>query len=78
MTTYTGWNYRIIKKTVKEEVVYGVHEVFYDASGSPKACTESPVEPWGESLDELIADIERMRAAADKPTLNYDDFSHDE
>jgi hypothetical protein len=74
MTKYTRWNYRVVKKCHKHEVTYGIHEVFYNASDTPLSCTESPVAPWGETLEDLITDIARMRAATEKPTLNYDDF----
>lgn len=77
MTAYSKWNYRVIKRTVTGETTFGVYEVYYDESDTPSACSESPVEPFGETVEELMLDLDRMRSAAEKPTLNYDDFSRD-
>ena len=72
------WNYRIIKEVVPgfgEELVdaYGVHEVYYDAEGKPTMCSEA-IQPYGETLDELKVDLERMMEAFEKPVLDMVQF----
>lgn len=74
MTAYSKWNYRVIKRSISGEVAYGIYEVYYDDTDKPSACTESPVEPYGETVEELILVLDMMKSAAEKPTLNYDDF----
>ena len=77
MTSYSKWNYRVIKRSLSGEVAYGIYEVYYDDTDKPSACTESPVEPYGETVEELMLVLDMMRSAAEKPTLNYDDFSRE-
>jgi len=77
MTTYSKWNYRVIKRSFSGEVTFGIYEVYYDDSENPSACTETPVEPYGETVEELMLVLDMMRSAAEKPTLNYDDFSRE-
>ncbi len=64
----TVWNHRIIKS---EEGYYGIHEVFYDDSGRPVVMTEGSVAPFGETVDELSADLDYMMEALAKPVLEY-------
>jgi hypothetical protein len=65
------WNYRVICRTVPAGPgeLFGIHEVYYDSAGRIEYWTEDPCEPFGESLAELHADMERMLAALDKPVL---------
>lgn len=50
--------------------VYGVYSVYYDAEGKIDVWSVGPNVPYGESLDEMRADLDRMREAFDKPVLN--------
>ena len=43
------WQYRIIHKSGK----YAIHEVYYDDQGEPWTCSEEPVHPAGDTLEEL-------------------------
>lgn len=70
------WNYRIIRHLGTSNDWFAVHEVHYDAAGYPVGVTERPVAPYGETLDEVLKDMELMRSAADKPTLDYVLFSN--
>ena len=67
------WNYRIIRHPgdSTSNDWFAVHEVHYDAAGNPVGVTERPVTPGGTTLEEVIEDMGLMRAAADKPTLDY-------
>ena len=71
------WNYRIIRHldTGTGDDWFAVHEVHYDAAGNPVGVTERPVAPQGATLEDVLNDMEIMRAAADKPTLDYVLFS---
>lgn len=65
------WNYRIIWKYHKESdaSTYQIHEVYYDDKNMIEGWTQSPVEPMGESLEELRNDIAHFLKAFEKPVL---------
>lgn len=54
------WNYRVIKYDTNRDVVYRVHEVFYNENKNIEGFTEKAVFPQGESLEELISDLRLM------------------
>lgn len=66
------WNHRVVVKKVGGENHYGIHEVYYDSNGNPTACTEDPVHPFGETFEELAAEIQYFSQALEKPLLDYD------
>lgn len=77
------WNYRIVKKVTKhndpslgasEDTWFGIHEVYYDAEGHPEVCSEEPIEPFGESVEEVRESLKMMMKALDKPVLDYDEI----
>lgn len=74
-----SWNYRVIEKVsldMDDDIIgatYSVHEVYY-RDGAPDMWCESPQAPFGETLEELQADLERMARAIDKPTLKWDEM----
>ena len=65
------WNYRVIRKchTETDSVTYHVHEVYYGGDGSIKKWTEEPVEPLGETPEELREDIRYFLRAFRFPIL---------
>lgn len=63
--SFTHWNYRV----VSSEDGYSIHEVYYKADGSIEAYTLNPVNSYGETAEELKADLEMMLAAFNKPVL---------
>lgn len=69
-----SWNYRIVKKIENNECFYGIHEVYYHKDGSFRTCTVNPIEPFGETVDELKKDIELMMKAFELPVLNYEEI----
>jgi hypothetical protein len=70
-----GWNYRVLSRTHPNgEISFGIYEVYYNQDGTPGSCTATPVEPSGETLKELKADMIRMLHAFKKPVLKYEDF----
>jgi len=60
------WNYRVIKYDTNKNVVYRIHEVFYNENKEIKRFTKKPVFPQGESLKELISDLRLMIKDAEK------------
>ena len=73
------WNHRIIRRvhhhsdgTTSESFM--VHEVYYDDAGRPVSCTEEGVEPYGETLEELVEELKMFSQAAGMPILEYDQF----
>ena len=71
------WNYRVLSRTTASgtETWLGIYEVYYDADGNPVNCSESEVSPYGETLEELLADLKKYAAAAEKPILRWEDFA---
>ena len=65
------WDYRIIKKcgSKSEAASYQIHEVYYRGDGVIDAWTESPVQPHGDTLHELRADIRFFLQAFRHPVL---------
>ena len=69
-----GWNHRVLRHIYTEETWLAIHEVYYDDEGNPNSCTVDPIEPGGETLDELKAGLELMMKACEKPILDYEYF----
>ena len=78
-----SWNYRVVRKrvymgkTMNSEVRFAIHETYYD-SDKPVSITTDPMEPYGETLEELKNDLAYMVAALEKPVLNWEDFKNKE
>ena len=78
------WNYRIGKRVVKgvidlsemyyENDEFGIYEVYYDEDGNIMFTTENPVEPYGETQEELIECLEMMLSDAKKHEVLYLDI----
>ncbi len=63
------WNCRVIKRTVNNETLYGIHEVFYNNDGSIYAYTSEPIQVQCESLEDLREYIQWMLNCIDKEVL---------
>jgi len=70
------WNYRIVKKEYPDEIVYQIHEAYYDkGKKKPRSITKNPVSPFGETIEELAEDLEYFSEAFKHKILNYpEDF----
>ena len=68
------WNYRAFKKSDEE---FGIVECYYDKDGKPEMRSEDFMAPFGDDLDSLQADLERMVAALKKPLLTEEDFKRE-
>jgi hypothetical protein len=64
------WNYRVLRKNHPEGITtYHVHEVTYDDDGSIMGWSVEPVEPFGESVEDLQADVHYFLQAFRRPIL---------
>ena len=70
-----SWNYRVMKKKIRGEDVFEIHEVYYTTEGKVKAWTENPIIPYGETMEELKEDILMQSRALEKPVLDYDQLT---
>jgi hypothetical protein len=78
------WNYRVVRKkntfidpTNKKERVdytYAIHEAYYDENGHVGAITQEPVEPFGDTAEELRHSWVMMAEAFGQPVLDYDNI----
>lgn len=76
------WNYRILRRVYEPHEnegvreTFNVHEVYYlgNDDDSPNSCSVDPMEPHGETLEELERDYKRMASAFQKPVLEYQFF----
>ena len=65
------WNHRVTKATVDGETVYEIREVYYDLPDSDGiGWTQNASTPYGQTLDELRTDLQRMLEALDKPVID--------
>jgi hypothetical protein len=81
------WNYRVVKKIIKnthpslneevERVVYGIHEAFYDQNGRVRAVTQDPINLLWEDIDTLRKSWVMMAQAFGLPILDFDKIPED-
>jgi hypothetical protein len=74
------WNYRIIEtEDPAGNKMRGVHEVFYDENDNPIGHTKNAVgvqidnDMYDDPNEEIVNTLDRMKQAAEKPVLVYDD-----
>lgn len=64
------WNNRILKHSSPHGECYRIHEVYYDMEPDGNedglSWTVEPKTPFGETVDELIEDLEMMLRDAEK------------
>lgn len=65
------WNYRVFRE---ENGEYVIREVFYADDGAALGCTDDPVEPYGQSLEELARELESFQEALTLPVLTLADM----
>lgn len=76
---YNSWNHRVMRVKVEplpthpaeSHYWYGIFEVYYE-DGVPQWSTVDPCEPFGETLEELKEDYERMAVAFTKSVLCFE------
>jgi hypothetical protein len=68
------WNYRVIHRQFVTCEHYAIYEVYYGDHGEIKSWTENPVEPCGETLEELREDLAHYQFALIEPVLEWEDL----
>ena len=61
------WDYRVVNRDGE----FGIYECYYDEG---TLITEDPIEPYGETAEELFSDMLKQLEAFTKPTLHWEDF----
>jgi hypothetical protein len=67
------WNYRVVHRVAKGEHIYAIYEAYYKRN-KPISITEEPVNPQGETMDELKDDFAYYLRALEEPVLEFADF----
>lgn len=66
------WNYRLVRRRMKGETFYAVHEAYYDDAGKVWAITQDPSPARGDSRDEVLEALAlMMKDILRAPTLDY-------
>jgi len=68
-----SWTYRILVHNVLGEQVFRVHEVYY-SEGKPVSYTQNPVSVEGESIDDVLLVLDRMKRCTERPILSAENF----
>ena len=66
------WDHRIMKRTFPNEVLYQIHEVFYDDEDNVDGWTENPVTVSGIDMEDLKKGYKLIGTAFEKPVLDWD------
>ena len=69
------WNYRIVSEQAPEGEFLQVYEVYYD-DGKIIGMLEKPSTAYGESVEELQADVNHMMEAFRRPVLKLEDLEN--
>lgn len=74
-TTAMVWNYRVMRHKSDAdghgEMLYAIHEVFYDETGKVTTWTQDPCgSPMGETPEEMSRDLVQILAAISEPILD--------
>lgn len=69
------WNYRGM---IDSQGNHSVREVYYDEDGTIESFTVDPASPFGETEEDLVADIAMMLEGLNKPFMLETDFVADD
>ncbi|HYT44747.1 MAG TPA: hypothetical protein VEP90_20635 [Methylomirabilota bacterium] len=67
------WDHRVLRKNTgdpNEPEAYQIHEVYYNDNGEVRGWTEDPVQPYGETFEELRSECEMFLSATLKSVLD--------
>lgn len=79
MTTFAGgWNHRVLRQIhnvepFPPEVMFSIHEVYYDSDGNPSSWTTEPIAVVGDTWKDAIEMWMQMKRAFDLPVLQVQD-----
>lgn len=64
-----SWNYRVVKRTLDNEVCYSIEEAYYNDLNQVTGWTESN-EIIGDDLSELQQVLQHMQESLNKEVIN--------
>lgn len=64
-----GWNHRILAHKYDDEILFQIHEVYYDDEGKPRGYTENGIPVMSESIKGITWTLNKMLACRKKPIL---------
>jgi hypothetical protein len=65
-----SWNYRVAQRD--DEL--SIYSAYYDDNGRCHSISVEPARLYGDTVDDLRAELERFQAAIEKPVLRYEAF----
>lgn len=65
------WNYRVLSHSVDH---FAIHSVYYDQDGTPHSVSESPAGVVADTVEDLLAELDRFKAALERPVLQASEF----
>jgi hypothetical protein len=66
------WNYRLVRRRMKGETFYDIHEAYYDDAGKVWSITKEPTTAHGDTRDEVLECLARMmKDILRAPVLDY-------
>lgn len=69
------WDWRVVRHEEEGRTWYGIHEVYFGKGGTVLTMTEDPIEPYGDTLEEIIQDLRDMLKVAETGlVVEYDRF----
>jgi hypothetical protein len=73
------WNYRVVRHVEGDETFYAFHEAHYgEDKETPESVSVSPAYAQGETIEALAGELEKFRAALEKPVIDFSDFARGE
>ena len=64
-----SWDYRIVKMTIDGENLYQIHEAYYNKNNELCAISKDPMNPHGNTVEELGHDLNMMSQAFNQSAL---------
>lgn len=72
-TTVTIWNHRVVHRVFENGIdEYSIREVYYNDDGSIYGFTESPIQVYGDTLEELKETLQYLMNCVSFPVLEED------
>ena len=68
--TKVSWNYRVAHRPGSVVPSYGIYEVYYDNDFDIAMYSKDPISPFGDTAEELEADVTMMLHAFNEVPLN--------
>lgn len=67
------WDYRVVLRTIGADTIHAIYEVYYDED-KITGYTECNVSPQGDTLEDLVKDLELMIQGTKKSVIRWEDL----